>query len=61
MKGKNHMITVFRAIRLLQLKVKWKLAFYQFLDQQLKNPEELQQKLVHEIAEMVHKSNESNS
>lgn len=56
----NFMITLFRAIRLLQLKIKWKLAFYQFLDQQLKNPEELQQKLLHEIAEIIHKTNEEN-
>ena len=52
------MITLFRMIRLFQLKVKWKLAFYQFIDKQLKNPEALQQKLVHEFAEIIHKSNE---
>ena len=55
------MITLYRMFKLWQLRTKWKLAFYQFLDQQLKNPEELQQKLAHEIAELVHKSNESNS
>lgn len=55
------MITLVRAFRLLQLKVKWHLAFYQFLDQQLKNPEEIQQKLIHEIVELVHKSNEPNT
>ena len=55
------MITLYRAIKLLQLKIKWHLAFYQFLDQQLKNPEELQQKLFHEIAELIHKTAKANS
>lgn len=55
------MITLFRLWKLWTLKVKWELALFQFLDQQLKNPEELQQKIVHEIAEIVHKANESNS
>lgn len=47
------MITLFRLFRLWQLKTKWKLSFYQFLDSQLKNPEELQKKIVHEIAELL--------
>lgn len=48
------MITLFRLFRLWQLKTKWKLSFYQFLDNQLKNPDELQKKIVHEIAELLH-------
>ncbi len=38
------MITLFRMIRLWQLRTKWKLAFYQFLDKQLKNLEEPEKK-----------------
>ncbi len=29
------MITIFRMIRLWQLKIKWRLAIYQFIDKQL--------------------------
>ena len=39
------MITLIRLIRLFQLKVKWHLAMYQFIDKQatelLKHPEEI--------------------
>ena len=39
------MITLFRAIRLWQLRTKWRLAMYQLIDKQaselLKNPEEI--------------------
>ena len=52
------MITLYRMFKLWSLKTKWELALFQFLDQQLKNPEELQQKLVYEIAELIHKANE---
>lgn len=48
------MITLFRLWKLWTLKVKWQLALFQFLDQQLKDPEELQNKLVHEIVEIIH-------
>lgn len=51
------MITVFRMIRLWQLRIKWKLAFYQLLEQQIKNTAELEQKLLHEIAEVIHNAN----
>lgn len=54
------MITLFRWAMLKQKEIKWKLAFYQFIDQQLKDPEEFQQKLVHELAELIHNSNDSN-
>lgn len=53
------MITLFRTIRLWQLKIKWKLALMQFLDQQLsdltKNPQELEKKFVDAIAELIHR------
>lgn len=52
------MITLFRWMLLKQKEIKWKLAFYQFLDQQLKNPEELQKKFVEAFAEIIHKSNQ---
>ncbi|MCI8281240.1 MAG: hypothetical protein HFI76_06005 [Lachnospiraceae bacterium] len=54
------MITLFRTIRLWQLKIKWKLALMQFLDQQLsdltKNPQELEKKFVDALAELIHNS-----
>lgn len=53
------MITLYRMFKLFQLKIKWQLGLYQQLEQIAKDPEELQQKLVHEIAEIIHKSNES--
>ncbi len=44
------MVTLFRAIRLWQLKIKWKLAVMRFIDKQakeiLKNPEEAGKKAV---------------
>lgn len=59
------MITLFRRIRLWQLRTKWKLAFWQFIDKQaaalLKNPEELEKMFVHELAELMHYANQSNS
>ena len=51
------MITLFRWILLKQKEIKWKLAFYQFLDQQLKNPEELEKKFMDSIAKLIHKTN----
>lgn len=52
------MITCFRAIRLWQLKIKWRLAIYQFIDKQatelLKNPEEVEKKFVSTLAEIIH-------
>lgn len=59
------MITLFRIIRLQQLKVKWKLAFWQFADKQLmeliKNPEDLEKKFVEAFANIVHESNQTKS
>ena len=45
------MITLFRAIRLWQLRTKYRLALWQFIDQQakelLKNPEEIEKKIIY--------------
>lgn len=51
------MITLFRCILLKQKEIKWKLAFYQFLDQQLKNPEELEKKFVDSFTKLIHEAN----
>lgn len=51
------MITLFRWVLLKQKEIKWKLAFYQFLDQQLKNPEELEKKFVDSFAKLIHEAN----
>lgn len=52
------MITLIRAIRLWQLRTKWRLAMYQFIDKQLnelmKNPEEIEKKFVSALAEIIH-------
>ena len=50
------MITLFRAIRLWQLRTKYRLALWQFIDQQakelLKNPEEIEKKFVSALADL---------
>ena len=55
------MITLFRTIRLLQLRTKWRLALWQFIDQQakelLKNPEEIEKKFISALAEIIHNEN----
>lgn len=55
------MITLLRAIRYFQLKMKWKLAIMQFVDKQmmtfLNNPEELEKKFVDSLAKLIHESN----
>ena len=55
------MITLFRAIRLWQLRIKYRLALWQFIDQQakelLKNPEEIEKKVVSALAEIIHDEN----
>ncbi len=57
------MITLFRILRLWQLKTKWKLAFLQFVDKQamelIKNPEELEKKFVDFLAKLIHESNKT--
>ena len=55
------MVTLFRWILLKQKKIKWELALWQFIDQQakelLKNPEEIEKKLVSALAEIIHNEN----
>ena len=55
------MITSFRMVRLWQIKTKWQLTFWQFVDKQaielIKNPEELEKKFVDSFARLIHESN----
>ena len=55
------MITLIRAIRLWQLRTKYRLALWQFIDKQakelLKNPEEVEKKFVSALAEIIHNEN----
>ena len=58
------MITLLRTIRLWQLRTKWSLAFWQFVDKQamelIKSPEELEKKFIAEIAKLIHENNKLN-
>lgn len=58
---KYFIITLFRKIRLYQLKTKWKLVFWQYVDKQamelIKNPEELEKKFVEHLAKLIHETN----
>lgn len=60
MENKN-MITLFRIIRLWQIRTKWRLAIWQFIDKHaielIKNPEELEKKFVDSLAKLIHESN----
>ena len=55
------MITLFRWILLKQKKIKWELALWQLIDKQaselLKNPEEIEKKIVSTLAEIIHNEN----
>ncbi len=55
------MITLFRWVLLKQKEIKWKLAFWQFVDKQLieivKNPEEIEKKIMPYLAEIIHSQN----
>lgn len=59
------MITLLRSIRLWQLRTKWQLAFWQFIDKQamdlIKNPEELEKKFMDSIAKLIHETNMNKS
>ena len=59
--NKKNMITLFRMVRLWQLRTKYRLALWQFVDQQakelLKNPEEIEKKFVSALAEIIHNEN----
>lgn len=52
------MITLLRMIRIWQLKTKWKLALWQFVDESAKSlqkePELLAKKIMPYLAEMIH-------
>lgn len=55
------MITLFRWVLLKQKEIKYKLAFWQFADKQLmeivKNPKEIEKRIMPYLAEMISKSN----
>ena len=55
------MITVLRLYLMKTKEMKWKLAFWQFIDKQakelLKNPEEIEKKFVSALAEIIHNEN----
>lgn len=52
------MITLFRKLRLWQIRTKWQLAMWQFVDKQLmeliKHPEEIEKKIMPYLAELIH-------
>lgn len=56
------MITLFRMVRYWQLRTKWKLAMWQFIDQQamefINNPEKIEKKFVDSLAKLIHESND---
>lgn len=55
------MITLLRTIRCWQIRTKWRLAIWQFIDKQamelIKNPEELEKKFVDSFTKLVHAEN----
>lgn len=57
------MITIIRTIRLWQLRTKWKLAFWQFVDKTAKeiqkDPELLAKKVMPELAKIIHEQAQS--
>ena len=57
------MITLFRMIRLWQLKTKWKLAAWQLIDRQamelIQNPQEIEKKVLPYLAELIHKTGQA--
>lgn len=58
------MITLFRWYLYKTKEIKWKLAFWQFIDKQttelLKNPEEIEKKFISALAEIIHNSQNKN-
>lgn len=55
------MITLFRYFLYKTKEIKWKLAFWQFVDKQfmelINNPEELEKKFVDSLAKLIHEAN----
>jgi len=64
MKGNIIMITLFRWYLMKKKEIKLKLGIYTLLENRLEylaeNSEDLEQKLVHELAEIIHNSNKVN-
>lgn len=56
------MITLFRMIRLWQLRMKWRLMLWQFIDKQtmdlVKNPEKIEKKFLPYLSQLIHSSNQ---
>ena len=59
------MITLYRVLKLWQLRIKWRLALWQFIDKQaselLKNPEEFEKKFISALAEIIHNEEKKDS
>jgi len=59
------MITLLRTIRCWQIRTKWRLAIWQYIDKQamelIKNPEEIQKKFVDSMAKLIHDANKNTS
>lgn len=59
------MITLFRMFRCWQLRAKWRLALWQFIDKQamelINDPENLEKRLLDSFAKMIHESNSGGS
>ena len=57
------MITLIRWYIMKTKEIKWKLAFWQFIDKQatelMKNPEQLEKKIMPYLAEVIHSSVQS--
>lgn len=55
------MITLLRLIRLWQIKIKWELAVWQFIDKQaaelIKYPENIEKKFIDSFAKLIHEAN----
>lgn len=59
------MITLFRMLRCWQLKTKWRLVIWHFVDRQATeltgNPEELEKKLIDSLARMIREAGDATS
>lgn len=59
------MITLFRTIRYWQLRAKWRLAIWQFIDKQatalIQNPEEFEKKFMDSYAKTIYGRNQEKS
>ena len=52
------MVTLYRILKTWQIRIKWRLALWQYIDQQateiIRNPQEFEKKLVSSITESIH-------